>query len=771
MTEILDQSLEYRQNRIDTAKDYLERTRQLFESFGSTELKTSHARFSELLDALNANNVRLVVIGEFSRGKSSLVNALLGIHLLRSAQEATTAINTFVRALPESRQDKFIKIHYQDGRPSTEIAWTDNQVLEKWGTELDESHADARRQLDYIEIFTDHPLLQKGLTLIDTPGLQSVVAHHEAITRKAIAESHIALWVQSTSQLGGNATEWSFLSETIRQHFRKFVTVVNMWDAVLDPTDPQEKSKPTHVREREKMERVKRNFREKLSSLPEAEIDLLTNSDHLMGVSALWALGDDPDKKRRSGITKLSERIAEMFSSGEAMEQIFRKPLQQLSHMQQQLSSGLTEELELLASDKSMIERQRDLDMLDKDIKLQNEEINRITTDSKLEHNGAARHFIENVRQKLVAPLADLKAEIELQVDEQYVRKMIAKRVREISLPADLQDQFHTVSHQVTQAWEQQKKDLSTALEGLRTDYSQQMDKHIGRLRGQMSTMDIQIPDISIQFQLDFSEIEQYHQHMMTLQQEVEARQEEIESIEQTIAQHAANQAKLDMARQAISRAERMLDQHGPQPAPLTSSRRVRTSSGGMYSSPTYGTETYTDTSNQEAWKKTREEYEADLNRKEARMAEILAEEERKTGIRMSLQKAQQKYEREMADRQRKMAEYEKQVRQSENEMIQAISKKLIRSTAGQLDQRIRYLQDHASEAISKIFSDQLELLQNCVKEQFTEPLNAKRTQRQDVMDLMQKGQIEIAERKVRLTEARKQLTELHDLTLAALNS
>ena len=85
MRDILDQSLEARQHKIQTAREYLQRTRQLFDAFGSSELKSSHAKFAELLNALDSDAIRLVVLGEFSRGKSSLVNALLGIKLLPTA--------------------------------------------------------------------------------------------------------------------------------------------------------------------------------------------------------------------------------------------------------------------------------------------------------------------------------------------------------------------------------------------------------------------------------------------------------------------------------------------------------------------------------------------------------------------------------------------------------------------------------------------------------------------------------------------------------------
>ena len=114
MNDTLAQGLDQRQQKINAAKDFLSRTQSLFNEFGSDKLRTSHARFNELLDALNADAVRLVVLGEFSRGKSSLVNALLGIDLLPTALQATTAINTFVRMLPDDRSKQFIRIHYQD---------------------------------------------------------------------------------------------------------------------------------------------------------------------------------------------------------------------------------------------------------------------------------------------------------------------------------------------------------------------------------------------------------------------------------------------------------------------------------------------------------------------------------------------------------------------------------------------------------------------------------------------------------------------------------
>jgi GTPase SAR1 family protein len=769
MTDILNQTLESRQQKIQVAKDFLTRTQQLFDEFGSAELKTSHAKFDELLSALNADAIRLVVLGEFSRGKSSLVNALLGIELLPTSLEATTAINTFVRILPAGRKERFIRIHFQDGRTPQEVPWTDDEALERWGTELDSSHADIRKTLDYIEAFMDHPLLAKGLVLVDTPGLQSVMAHHEAITRKAIAEAHIALWVQNTSMLGGSATEWDFLTETIRNNFRKFVTVIGWWDLVLEPTDGPEKKKPIETRVQDKLAVVKKNFKKYLQD--EGEVEVLTNSEHLIPVSARWSMSGDPEKQAQSGIDRLSRRIAEMLSSGEATEQIYGKPLQQLSHIQRQLADSLNDELQQLDVDKTLEERARDLTTFDQDIKLLRQEADAVALESRAEHERNARVLVEAVKRDLVAPLADLKTDIENQVDVRYVQRQIDRRVKDIGLPDDLHQQFQSVSHQVGQDWSKHRQHMTKVLEALSADYRKQMEKHAGQIRGELGKMDVELPSLDISFKADFSAVEQHHQQAMALEREIAARKEQIEELEAEQSKYAANPAQVEMARQAVLRAERLLDGLGGQPVPGTKPSWEVVDKGGMYSSDTYGNVSRPDDSNVKIWKSERDELKNLIDQKEARLAEIAAAEERKTGIRLSQEKAQKKYEREVADAERSKRQAEQQAKAVEGEMVQEITKRLIRNTAGQLDQRIRYLEGHVSGAIEKVFADQLRALQACVEEQYLEPLNAKRAKREELQQLLRQGEAEIAQRRARLQQAGKDVADLLALTQNALNA
>ena len=775
MNNVLEQGLNVRQSRIQETRNYLKKTHELFEQFGSQELKTSHAKFDELSKALDSDSqVLLVVIGEFTRGKSSLVNALLGINLLPTALEATTAINTFIKSLPEGRTERFIRIHYQDGRPAHEILWTDDAVLRKWGTELDETNADARKTLDYIEAFTPHPLLNKGLVLIDTPGLESMVQHHEEITHKAIAEAHIAIWVQSTGQLGGNANEWKFLSGTIRKNFRKFITVINKWDQVLEPDDQQEKEKTEQERVDGKMNIVKKNFKQHSTHLSESELELFTNKDHLLGVSAKWALSDDTIKKTRSGVDVLAERISNMFSSGEALEQIYLKPLQQLSHIQEQLAATIADELSQLSSTETLEERQRDLEIFDHEIKNLELEMLGATAESKGEHERAAEEYSDAIEIKLVEPLAKLKAKIEQKIDRNYVKDMMAKKVKKIGLPDEMQLNFEEVSQQVANHWEQEKSNMTKALDGLRADYADRMQKHANHLKAGLNKADVNLPTLNVGLEIDFSAIEEYQAKHFALESEIQKKEQEIASLENEKITHSANIEKVQAAKQSLARAERQIESLGPQPAPRIGRREEEVYRGGtgfldFFLGPKIKSVEYTDNSAVTNWKEEMAEQKKNLADKEKRLEQIAAEEQQKTNRRISAEMAQKKYEKEVEKLAREQAKYEREMAIEHSNMVDETTRKLVSNTAGQLEQRIRYLQDHAKQSVHQIFADQMVLLEACVQEQYLEPLNAKRQKREAVQVLLQQGKTKVAERQACLQKAQDEVGQLLHLTQTAL--
>ncbi len=770
---ILINSLTQRQRKVQVAKDYLERTEELFGQFGSAELKSSHARFADLRSALDATAAQIVVLGEFTRGKSRLLNSLLGIELLPYALETTTAVNTFLRGLPPGRNKRYIVINYIDGH-AEEVAWEDDDALRRWGTELDITNRDGRKMVSHIDVFLDHPLLRRDLVLVDTPGLQTVVKHHEQITRKAIAGAHIALWVQSTDMLGGSESEWNFLTGSLQNNFRKFITVINKWDKVLEPEDKQDKEMPEAERVKAKLNILKENFAQALGGKHPVELATLTDDEHLLPVSAKWGEDADPVKRRRSGIDALRQRIATMVSSGEAMQEILYKPLQQLHSVQKQLAELIVEELRQIESDEPQDKQRHQLARLEMDILDLEQEEQRETRDSRDEHERAGKHHSEIVLNTLIAPISSLKHAIADQITETYIARQLAANVSKIALPPDLEAQLAAVSQQLDGAWQVQKQEIAKTLAGLRTNYVERMEKHALHIESGLGQVHIELPRIDSVLDLDFSSIEAHRNELSRLQSQMEQAEDELHALEREIATKTVNERKRLQVEADMTRLSARLDSLGPPPPVERHSERRKVSdwgSGFLWLSATYETVTVTDDTAFREHQRDSQELRNKLESKEDALARIIREEEEISGQRISLEMAMKRLKKQQ-DKLEKDAQRAQEAALQERKTLAADGmRKLSRNTVARLDDTIAYLREHLDQAIRSVFMEQAKLLASCVQEQLMEPLNAKRAQRQEVQLLLQQGAAEIAARKAQLQSGSTALAEVIAMTQAVLEN
>lgn len=771
MTSILNDTLAQREARIEQVLAYIQQTQKLFDKYASSELKAAQGRFEPLIQGLQSDKVRIVVIGEFSRGKSRLVNALLNIDLLPSAKEATTAINTFLQSPPRGReQEKYIALNFIDAmRPPEELPWEHDGVLKQWGTELDKSNKSARSELRHIDVFATHDLLNKGLVIIDTPGLESVVAHHEDITRKAIASAHIAIWVQSVEQLGGNSREWQFLTDTVRQHFRKFLTVVNMWDQVLEPEDDHDRAKPEAERVAEKLNTVRDNFRHHLNDLPEAELALMTNDLHLMGVSAKWALSKNLEQQQRSGINHLVQRIADLCSSGEAQQEIFYKPLKQLNTIQVTLAAALDDEINALNDPRDIKEQQNELALLEQEIKNQTLEQQQTARDHKDEHYRAAQIITKQINENLVQPLRSLRDEIEILLTENYIKREVEAGRKNISLPIEAQKKFQQVTKEVGEAWLQQKRQVESALNDLKTEYIAAMQQHSLQMENSLSGIKIELPEIKIDLQLDLSSVIDYQKKKLELERSLEKTEAEMEKYELESAKLSGDDPRLRSAQTALERTHRQLEDLGSQPSPRSYPSSEKVSDGGMYSSPEYRTVTRYDNSNVKIYNEHRNELKDDLANREKTLELLMHAEAEKSKQRQTVTVLRRKAEQQYAKQEKQRKEQEQLLTKEKNEVIAETLRHLRNSTTGELNNRIGYLEKNASQIIEQLFNDQLKALLACVEEGFTQPLLAKQSKREEVLRLFEHGKNDIEQRKAEVMQAKKELNEVMEFTSTAL--
>jgi tetratricopeptide (TPR) repeat protein/GTPase SAR1 family protein len=167
--------------------------------------------------AANLDQPLLVtVMGEFSSGKSSFVNAFIGAEVAPTGITPTTATINVVRY----GRERGGRILGADGS-TLELGW-DALMAHLRGLT-----PEAARAIDRVEILVPLPQLEK-INIVDTPGLNSIQPEHEATARAFIARADAIVWVFTASQ-GGKASEKRALA-SIRDEGKRVLGVLNKAD-------------------------------------------------------------------------------------------------------------------------------------------------------------------------------------------------------------------------------------------------------------------------------------------------------------------------------------------------------------------------------------------------------------------------------------------------------------------------------------------------------------------------------------------------------------
>lgn len=166
------------------------------------------AREIDVLRQAVAQTPAVVVVGEQKRGKSSVINALLGVAGLSPVdiEVATSAYLVF----RHGEQLRAVA-HFLGEHPSREV---DVSELRDWATALGTLPADLPPPR-WVEVWHPSPLLE-GLVLVDTPGVGGLDPGHAAAALEAVGLAAALLFVVDAS--GPFMTpELEFLRQTTRQ--------------------------------------------------------------------------------------------------------------------------------------------------------------------------------------------------------------------------------------------------------------------------------------------------------------------------------------------------------------------------------------------------------------------------------------------------------------------------------------------------------------------------------------------------------------------------
>jgi GTP-binding protein EngB required for normal cell division len=160
-------------------------------------------------------------VGQFKRGKSTLLNALLGEPLLPTGVVPVTAAITIVRKGPRGARILF------DGGREQAIR------VEDLAQYVSEQHNPGnRKHVRAVEVFAQSPILDHGLCLVDTPGLGSSTEASDSITREFLPQVDVALIVTGADPpLSGDEVA---VAEGIATHARHVLVVLNKSDRLSE---------------------------------------------------------------------------------------------------------------------------------------------------------------------------------------------------------------------------------------------------------------------------------------------------------------------------------------------------------------------------------------------------------------------------------------------------------------------------------------------------------------------------------------------------------
>lgn len=270
-------------------KRQLDERLQRFDEWGSSHQMLSvevQRTLQKARQLLRGDSFTIACVGEFSRGKTELINALLytegGRRLLPSQPGRTTMCPTeifwdsnipvnCVRLLPiETRRtntslqkfkripQNWVTVHFDPNNHDQTRAAINQVSASKWvspadalklGFAMDElGDRDSNGKVAvpawrHALISLDHPLLRQGLRIVDTPGLNAL-GNEPELTLKTLPEAQAILFIMSADAgvTASDMTIWREHVQTLRDEQCTAVLALlnkidSLWDDLQSPNE------------------------------------------------------------------------------------------------------------------------------------------------------------------------------------------------------------------------------------------------------------------------------------------------------------------------------------------------------------------------------------------------------------------------------------------------------------------------------------------------------------------------------------------------------
>ena len=210
----------------DKLRSFLKQVTPPLETYGKKSI------VSEIDKAITTTEDSATVLfcGEFKRGKSSLVNAIIGAELCPTDIGIATSVVTTIKYGAVKKAVRYYGnlLENADSLKSEEIEWEDiekytmGDVLEIDNTIL-------------VELSYPSPFLKNGITIIDTPGIGGLDPRHAILTHMALPKADVIVFVTDAGE-PLTQSELGFYESKVLSCGKQNVVLVNKSDILTADT-------------------------------------------------------------------------------------------------------------------------------------------------------------------------------------------------------------------------------------------------------------------------------------------------------------------------------------------------------------------------------------------------------------------------------------------------------------------------------------------------------------------------------------------------------
>lgn len=178
------------------------------------------AELSKQLNDLRASATTILVCGEFKRGKSTFINALIGRNVCPTDVDICTSVVSIIKY---GAKEKATRVYGDFSNLKSEVVPFDSIEEYTVGT------AEEIGNTICMELELPLDELKKGLIIIDTPGVGGLDPRHAMLTNYFLPQADITLFMTDVNE-PLTTTELKFYKDKVLQYAKRSAIIVNKAD-------------------------------------------------------------------------------------------------------------------------------------------------------------------------------------------------------------------------------------------------------------------------------------------------------------------------------------------------------------------------------------------------------------------------------------------------------------------------------------------------------------------------------------------------------------